>query len=241
MYNEMIKRQNRIFTQKQQKTLKKAKVSVIGCGGLGGNITEQLVRCGFENITIIDQDVFDASNLNRQLRSNINTIGKPKVEITNKYLLNINSKANITSYNTKISSENINKILTGSEIIIDAVDNIYTRILVSRYAHKHNIPFIHGAIDETNGQLTTFTQKTPTYEELFKIKTSSMHLTDAYEYCMKMNLSKPQVLGTTAAIIGALQVDETIKHLLNLDKQIIAPEVLICDTFNPTSFEIIKF
>ena len=84
LYNDLISRQKEVFSEEEQETLRTTPVAIMGCGGLGGTVIEQFVRAGFEQLTIIDQDVFDETNLNRQIRSNLDSIGKSKVQTTKK-------------------------------------------------------------------------------------------------------------------------------------------------------------
>lgn len=240
LYDEMITRQKEIFTTTQQEKLKNTPVCIIGCGGLGGSVIEQLIRVGFENLTIVDEDVFDKTNMNRQLRSNIDTIDKPKSQITKTYIKKINPDANITSYNMKVDMGNVSDIISNSKIVIDAVDNIFTRVLISRFCYDNKLLFIHAAIDETTGQITSFNHNTPTYEELFNLKSKNMSINEACEYYNNINFRKPQVLGTIAAIFGCLEVNEVIKHVLKLDDRILAPNLLQWDVFSPLSLDIIE-
>ncbi len=242
LYNNMISRQNRIFSQNQQELLRTTPVVIMGCGGLGGNIIEQLVRSGFEELTIIDQDVFDQTNLNRQIRCNTDTIGESKVETTKEMMEKINPNVNITSYDLKVNENNISKIFKGNKILIDAVDNVYTRVLCSREAKKQNMVFVHGAIEESRGQLSLFEPENVSYEELFKLKSANKPLDDEVkEYLLNISSQKPQVLGFTAAIFASLQVNETVKYILNKPNVILAPKVLMWDLFNPSSLRITDF
>lgn len=241
LYNQMISRQIEVFTNEEQEKLKNTPVAVMGCGGLGGTIIEQLVRAGFENLTIIDQDVFDKTNLNRQIRSNLDTINKSKVNITKESALKINPDVNITGYDFTITPENISDVFKGNEILIDAVDNVYTRVMISREARKQNITFIHSAVDKTLGQLTVFDSSTPSYEELFNLKSQDNSLTDSKDYLLRLSAKKPQVLGITPAIFGSLEVNETIKYILDKDDKILAPRVLLWDLFDISSFRIVDF
>ncbi|WP_455645371.1 HesA/MoeB/ThiF family protein [Methanosphaera sp.] len=241
LYNQMISRQIEVFTPEEQEKIRTTPVTVLGCGGLGGTIIEQLVRTGFENITIIDQDVFDKTNLNRQIRSNIDTIDKSKVEITKEAMLKINPNLNITGHDLTITPTNISEILQGTEILIDAVDNVYTRVMISREAKKQGITFIHSAVEKTLGQLTVIDSTTPSYEELFKLKSYGKTLEESKEYLLNISTKKPQVLGITPSIFGALEVNETIKYILNRDEVVLAPKILLWDIFDISSFRIIEF
>lgn len=242
LYNQMISRQIEIFTPEEQETIKSTPVTVMGCGGLGGTVIEQLVRTGFENISIIDQDVFDETNLNRQIRSNLDTIGKSKVETVIENSLKINPDLNITGYDETITQDNVSDIFIGTDVLIDAVDNVYTRVLISRECRNQNITYVHSAVEKTQGQLTVITENTPSYEELFKLKSIGKNLEgDVVDYLSKVSSVKPQVLGTTPSIFAALEVNETIKYILNRDSVVLAPKVLTWDLFDINSFRIIEF
>lgn len=241
LYTQMISRQVEIFTQKQQNKIKTTPVIVVGCGGLGGTIIEQLVRLGFEKLTIIDQDVFDKTNLNRQIRSNTNTIGLSKVETTKQEALKINPDLDIKTIDNTITSDNISDIFKDNKIILDAVDNIYTRVLLSREANKQNMAFVHAAVETTMGQLSIFDKKTPSYEELFKLKSLGNSLEESKEYLLSLSTKKPQVIGTTPSIFGALEVNETVKYILGYDNVVLAPKVLLWDIFDIDSFRITEF
>ncbi len=240
LYNNMISRQVEIISTKEQEKLKNTPIIVIGCGGLGGTIIEQLVRSGFEELTIIDQDVFDETNLNRQIRSNLDTINETKVEVTKNAMKKINPNVNIQAHNISINQENITDIFKDNEVLIDAVDNIYTRVLISREARKQNMVFVHAAVESTTGELSVFEPNSVSYEELFGLKSLNKPLNeDVTNYLLKCSAKKPQVLGVTPAIFGALQVNETIKYLLEKDDVVLAPKVLLWDIFDISSFRII--
>ena len=242
LYNQMISRQIEVFTPEEQETLRNSPVTVMGCGGLGGTIIEQLVRSGFENLTIIDQDVFDETNLNRQVRSNLDSIGKSKVETTIEAMEKINPNVNIKGYDLTVTPENAEEIFEGTKVLIDAVDNVYTRVMISRIARKLGIIFVHAAVDKTMGQLSVFTPDSVSYEEIFKLKSFGKELDDEVkEYLLSLSVKKPQVLGITPAIFGSLEVNETIKILLDKQEVVLAPNVLIWDIFDISSFRLLTF
>ena len=118
-------------------------VLIIGIGGVGGYALESLIRSGFLNITIVDNDVIDKSNLNRQIISLNSNIGQSKVEVAKKRCLEINPEANITIINNFILEDNINNLnLSNYDYIIDACDTITTKILLIDYCTKNNIKLI---------------------------------------------------------------------------------------------------
>lgn len=241
LYNNMISRQIEVFTEEEQEKLRTTPIVIMGSGGLGGTIIEQFVRAGFEQLTIIDQDVFDETNLNRQIRSNIDTIGKSKVEITKKEAEKINPNVDITAYDLTIDPSNITEIFKGNKVLIDAVDNVYTRVMISREAKKQGMAFVHSAVDKTSGQLSVFEPDSISYEELFRLKSVGKELDDAKDYLLGLSVKKPQVLGITPAIFGSLEVNETIKYILGKNNVVFAPKVLQWDIFDISSFRIIEF
>lgn len=241
LYDDMISRQIEIFTPEEQEKLRTTPVLIIGCGGLGGTIIEQFVRSGFENLTIVDQDVFDQTNLNRQVRSNVDTIGLSKVQSTQDFLKKINPDVNIDSYDMSLNEDNIPEVLKGNKIVIDAVDNVYTRVMISREATNQNIPFVHAAVEKTAGQLSIFKPNSISYEELFRLKSLDLSLSDAEDYLLSISKNKPQVFGFTPSIFASLEVSETIKYLLDMDDVVLAPKVLMWDIFDITSFRLIDF
>ncbi len=240
LYEEMISRQKDIINKEDQETIRNSKVTVIGCGGLGGSIIELLVRTGFENLTIVDEDVFDMTNFNRQIRSNLDTLNKPKARITKQHALKINPKANINEVCTKVTPDNIQEIIEGSDVVIDALDNVYTRVALSRKARELGISMVHAAVDKTMGQLTVFNRNTPSYEELFKLKSIDKPLVDSKDYLDTISQEKPQVLSTTPFMFASLEVNETIKLLTKDDNILYAPKVLIWNPWD-FSYRIIEF
>lgn len=242
LYWEIITRQKGILNKKEQLILKNSKVTVIGCGGIGGAAIEMLARMGVENLKIVDKDVFDVSNINRQLMSSINCIGQPKTQVTEEILHSINPCMKIEALNQELNQENVEEILKGSDLVVDALDNLVTRILLSRHARKLNIPFIHGAIHGFMGQITTFSKETPSYEELFKLPSHGKDLNDEIiSQVMKLNQQVPPVIAPVPNIVGCLQSFEVVKHLTHNGKPIMAPEVLMFDLMKNEPFYTVKY
>lgn len=242
LYNDLISRQKEVFSEEEQETLRTTPVAIMGCGGLGGTVIEQFVRAGFEQLTIIDQDVFDETNLNRQIRSNLDSIGKSKVQTTKNAMEKINPNVNITGYDLTINEDNITEVFKGNKVLVDAVDNVYTRVMISREAKKQGMAFVHSAVDKTMGQLSVFEPNSISYEELFILKSVGKELDeDVKKYLLSLSVKKPQVLGITPSIFASLEVNETIKYVLGKQDVVLAPKVLMWDIFNISSFRIIDF
>lgn len=240
-YWNMITRQKDIINKKDQLKIKNSKITVIGCGGIGGGAIEMLARMGAENLMIIDKDSFDVSNINRQLMSKYNNIGRSKVQATKDDLLSINPHMKVEVINGELNQDNVEEIINSSAVVIDALDNLISRILVSRCSFELGIPFIHGAVHGTMGQITTFTQDTPKYEELFKLPSYNKDLTeDIVSKIQKLNLSPPPVIGPVPNIVGCLQSFEAVKLLIDKGQVLMAPEVLMFDLLKKEPFYIVK-
>ena len=239
-YWEIITRQMSIVSKSQQNRFKESKIAVIGCGGLGGSVIEMLARMGLGNIIIIDKDSFDMTNLNRQVMSSIESIGKSKSEVTKERLRIINPYTEVIAYNEELNENNIDEILSPSDIIIDALDNLPTRVLISRYAKENKIPFVHGAIHGTLGQVTVFNNETPSYEEVFSLPSAGKELNKNRKFELE-NLSKeiPPVIGPTPNIIGSLEAFEAFKLITGIGTLTLAPKILNIDLLDLGTFSCI--
>lgn len=123
--------------------LKSAKVILFGVGGVGGYVAEMLVRSGVENITIVDYDVVDVSNKNRQIIALDSTIGKTKVEVMKQRIIDINKNCNVIAKNCKLTKENIAEFnLTDYDYIVDAIDMVTSKLALIVFAKKNNIPIV---------------------------------------------------------------------------------------------------
>ena len=241
-YWEIVSRQMGVVTKSEQERLKDANITVIGCGGIGGATTEMLVRMGIGNLTIIDKDTFDVSNINRQLMSSFYSVGKSKVNTTYETLKSINPFINIAAFEEELNEGNVQKIVEGSDIVIDALDNLVTRITLSRYAYESEIPFIHGAIHGTMGQVSVFTKDTPTYEELFKLPSLGKDLNEKVIAKVKeMGAEVPPVIAPVPNIVGCLQAFEAFKLITLQGDPIMAPDVLMFDLLGKEPFSTVKF
>lgn len=241
-YWEIMDRQKGIINKNQQLKLKNSQITVIGCGGIGGATLNMLARMGAEKLRIVDKDVFETSNLNRQLMSSIESIGRSKTEVTEEELLSINPSLEIEAFNEELNETNVYKILDGSEIVIDALDNLLTRIIVSRCAKELDIPFIHGAIHGNMGQVTVITRTTPSYEELFKLPSQGEYLSEEIvSRIMKLNKEVPPVIGPVPNIVGCLQAFEALKIITGKGNPMMAPRVLMFDLAKEEAFSVVRF
>lgn len=138
------------ISRENQLKLFNSNIAIIGCGGLGGNISEYLTRIGVGNITIMDFDVFEEHNMNRQNFSNMETLGKYKAEVLKEGLEKINPAVTITALNEEFTKNS--KSLKNATLVIDALDNPDVKKELHAFCVEHDKQFVHGAIAGYNGQ-----------------------------------------------------------------------------------------
>lgn len=197
---ERYARQILIFGEEGQKKLKRARVTVAGVGGLGCPAALYLASQGVGKIRLIDKDVVEVSNLNRQTLHWDKDIKKPKVESAYEKLREINGNVEIERFVAEIKGKNAIELLEGSDAIIDAMDNFPTRFILNETAFKLKIPLFHGSIYGLEGRaMTVIPGKTACLRCFF-------------------SESPPKevfpVLGATPALIAMIQVTEVIKYLI---------------------------
>jgi molybdopterin/thiamine biosynthesis adenylyltransferase len=239
-YWELVTRQMSIVTKSEQTRFKDAKIAVMGCGGIGGEVIEMLARMGVGELNVVDNDYFDLSNINRQVLSNFENLGLSKSEVAKEKVRQINPYTKVNAFKDEINEENISKIVDDSDLIIDCLDNLLTRVIVSRYAKSNNIPFIHGAIHATLGQITVFTnEKDIDYETMFNLPSKDKKLDETIkDELNKLASEKPPVIGPTANIVGCMQAIEAFKIITGIGKIVTAPEILNFDLLNLATFSI---
>ena len=182
-------------------------MSIIGAGGLGGQVIILLARLGIGNLAVVDHDVFDETNLNRQALSSIDVIGKSKAETAKETVKTINPAVNVTAFYSRLNDSNAEEILTGHDAIVDALDNISDRFILEEYARKYKIPLVHGAVAGLEGQLMTIFPNDKGMENIYgKIKNSTLS--------EKSPVSILGVPAVTPAVIASYQVLEVMKILL---------------------------
>jgi molybdopterin/thiamine biosynthesis adenylyltransferase/rhodanese-related sulfurtransferase len=185
-----------------------AKVLLLGAGGLGSPAAYYLGAAGVGTIGIIDMDVVDESNLQRQILHNMDRIGDRKVDSAKKTITALNPDVNVVTFDTRLGADNVMDILSGFDIIVDGLDNFPTRFLVNDASVKLGIPVVHGSIFRFEGMLTVFDPKRgPTYRDM---------IPEAPPAEMAPSCSEAGVLGVLPGIIGTLQAIETVKLILDL-------------------------
>ena len=238
-YWEMLTRQMPLVSTEEQEKFKNAKITVIGCGGIGGQCIEMLARMGIGELILVDEDKFDLTNLNRQSLSTTETIGCEKSAVAKQKVKTINPHVKVTSHTAHVDETNIGEIIGDSNLVIDALDNVLTRVIVSRKAVENKIPYVHGAIHGTLGQITVFLPNTKSYEEMFNLPSFGKELTeDVIEDLKNVASGTPPVIGPTPTIISCLEAMEAYKIITSIGKVTVAPKILTFDLLNLGSFSL---
>jgi len=160
-------RNRKIISIPEQIRLAKSRVAVVGSGGLGGNVILLLARMGIGHLVVIDHDVFDETNLNRQALSDIESIGQPKSERAAALVESINPAVEIDALQVEIDHSSAMKLFAGSDVIVDALDNIPDRFVLEKAAKKLHIPLVHGALAGFDGQLMTIFPEDPGLKSIY--------------------------------------------------------------------------
>lgn len=184
-----------------QLRLLQTKVAVVGAGGLGGHVIELLARQGIGFITVIDGDCFVSHNLNRQLLATGKTLGMNKAAAAADRVAEINLDVCVTVHACRLTEVNATELLTGMDVIIDALDNFSSRRLLYQRAQELRIPLIHAAIAGFTGQVTTILPGDFAAVTLFE-------QTELLEQGVEVSLGNP---AATPAFAAAMQVQEAVK------------------------------
>ena len=191
------------ISAEEQNRLSKAQVAVVGCGGLGGYVIEELARLGVGSITAWDYDYFEEHNLNRQLLAEMDTIGQSKVDVAAQHVKAINPEIDFTGFFNKFDDETGARYLVGKQVVIDALDNIPSRLMLSNVCRDLNIPLVHGAVGGWYGQVSTQFPEDNTIDQLYGQGSSTQGIE-----------VDQGVLSFMPAMVASLQVAEVTKILL---------------------------
>jgi molybdopterin/thiamine biosynthesis adenylyltransferase/rhodanese-related sulfurtransferase len=193
----------------QQKLLR-ARVGLIGAGGLGAPIALYLAAAGVGTLTLIDDDVVERSNLQRQIIHADARIGMPKVESARSALNALNPSIRIEAVRERVRAANVEALLHGHDVIIDGADNFPARYLLSTASLRLGLPLVYGAVHRFSGQVSVFDPRrgdSPCYRCLFPQPPSAAEAP---------NCSEAGVLGVMPGIVGLLQANEVLKLLLGI-------------------------
>lgn len=235
-----------------QKKLKNARVLCIGAGGLGSPLALYLAAAGIGTLGILDFDVVDFSNLQRQVIHSEKTVGTPKVESARDRLLELNSDTNIVTYNEMLNSDNAMDIMKDYDVVVDGTDNFATRYLTNDACVFLGIPNVYGSIFRFEGQVSVFDAKRgPCYRCLYP---------EPPPPGLVPSCAEGGVLGILPGVVGTMQAAEVVKlvigegepligrllfiDVLNMEPRILKlrkdPDCPVCGE-NPTVTELIDY
>ncbi|NWB69182.1 molybdopterin-synthase adenylyltransferase MoeB [Pseudomonas sp. I8001] len=211
--NEEVQRYVRHITlpgvgREGQLNLKKARVLIIGTGGLGSPISLYLAAAGIGTLGLVDFDVVESSNLQRQIVHGNSTLGLPKVESAKQRLQDLNSHIQINTYDTAFNTDNALELVGAYDLVIDGTDNFETRYLVNDACVQLGKPLVYGAIYRFDGQISVLNYKGgPCYRCLFP---------QAPPAELAPNCSAGGVIGVLPGVVGMIQATEAIKLLIGI-------------------------
>ena len=207
-------RQIRLFGEAGQEKLKRTSVFIAGAGGLGSIVSLYMAAAGFGKIRIVDCDSVDLSNLNRQILHASRDVGRDKSLSAYETLTGINPEIEVEALVETISEDNIDRLLQGCDLIMDAMDNFPTRYLLNRACLARKIPLFHGAISGYQGQATT--------------------IIPGITACLRCIFPRAPpasifpALGSTCGVIGSIQVTEAVKYVQGAG-ELLANRLLLWD------------
>jgi molybdopterin/thiamine biosynthesis adenylyltransferase/rhodanese-related sulfurtransferase len=197
-----------------QLKLLESRILLVGAGGLGSPASLYLAAAGVGTIGIVDADVVDESNLQRQVVHSTTALGEPKVDSARRVLEALNPDVTVRTYQERLSSENVERILAdGWDVIVDGADNFPTRYLVNDASVWHGIPVVHGSIYRFEGQVTVFQPGSgPCYRCLFPQPPPPE---------LAPSCAEGGVLGVLPGVIGSLQASEALKLALGIGEPLV--------------------
>jgi adenylyltransferase/sulfurtransferase len=211
---------------KGQEKLLNSKVLVIGAGGLGSPAILYLAAAGVGTIGIVDFDVVDLSNLQRQIIHNTERVGTPKVESARKTVEMLNPDVKVITYNTRISKENIMDIIKDYDVVLDGTDNFPTRFLINDACYFASKPLVSAAMLRFEGQVSVFDfrmkEQSPCYRCLFP---------EPPPPGLVPSCQEAGILGSIGGIMGCIQATEAIKLILGIGEPLVG-KLLIMDALS---------
>lgn len=187
------------LTEEECRLLQQKRVLVVGCGGLGGHIIDQLARIGIGSLRVVDGDVFEPSNLNRQLLSSVPALGVSKAKTAADHIASVNPETAVEAVETFLTESNASELIEGCDIILDALDNISSRKILASACADAGIPYVYGAIQGWVAQAAVSMPGDQLIEAL---------------YPEEIEISDKSVLSFTPALCASLQTSLCVKYLV---------------------------
>ena len=215
---ERYLRNHDAISESEQAILADKRVLVVGCGGLGGYVIENLARIGVGHLRVVDGDIFEETNLNRQLLSSTMNLGRPKTLAAQQRAMAVNPLVDVEPFQTLFTAENSSDLLTDCDVAVDALDNIPARLLLQQAAKFAKTPLVHGAVAGWVGQVCVIQPG----QDLLTLLYPNSNETHGEE-------QQSGTLSFTAAVTASWQAAEVVKLLLGkpwLDREVLQIDLL---------------
>ncbi len=213
-----------------QQRLLEGRVLVLGAGGLGSPVIQYLAAAGVGTIGIVDDDVVERSNLQRQIVHGDDDVGEPKVESAARFVERLNPDVDVDRHAVRLDPDNAHELIGGYDLVVDCADNFSTRYVVNDVARIEATPVVHGAIYKFEGQATTLVPDGPCYRCLFPEPPEPGTVPDC---------AATGVLGVLPGTVGCIQATEAVKLLLDAGETLDA-RLLFYDAMD-MSFETVEY
>ena len=210
-----------------QSRLKSARICVVGAGGLGGPVLQYLAGAGVGHITVVDDDVVEVRNLQRQVLFGHASVGMPKAEAAAARLRDLNELISVRPVSTRVTSETAENIFAGHDLVVDAVDNLPTRLVTADACQGLDIPFVWGAVQAVNGQVSVFWERLGLgLRDLFPSPPEQMP-----------KLDDIGVLGPMTGWVGSVMATECLKVIMGIGQPLVG-RVMYIDTLGARVLEL---
>lgn len=204
-----------------QERLAKARVVVIGCGALGTHSLSLLVRAGVGTVTVIDRDLVEITNLQRQTVFTEEDVGKPKAEVAVERLRRVNSEVEIKGVFGEVTEASVGDLIDGATVVIDATDNMETRYVVNDACVRRGVPWVYGGAVGVSGMVLAVTEAGPCLRCVFPRSPQPGVLPT----CNTVGITN-----SLPSVVASLQVTEAYKIMMGDDP---TPELMVVDVWNP--------
>ncbi len=222
-----LDRTEKLISQENVAKLKNSTIALFGLGGVGSYVLEALARSGIQNLIIIDKDVIDITNINRQLLATHSTIGKSKVDVAKERILDINPNCNVTAIKEFVSKENIENMLVGIKIdyIVDAIDTVISKLGIIEYAYNNYIKIIScmgtgNKLDASKFEITDINKTSVCplakviRKELRNLNIPKLKVLYSNEEPINQKSSTPASISFVPSVAGLLIAGEVIRDLI---------------------------
>lgn len=228
MDNNWLNRTEALIGKESLKKLQNSNIIVFGLGGVGSYVVEGLVRAGIQSICIIDKDIVDITNINRQLIADTETVGKAKVDVQEERILKINPLAKVTKLKEFVNKDNIEEIMnetTHIDYVVDAIDTVSAKLEIIKYCNKNNIKIIScmgtgNKLDASKFEITDIykTSVCPLAKvirkELKKLNIPKLTVLYSKEEPRKTNISTPTSISFVPSVAGLLIAGKVVQDLI---------------------------